>query len=107
MTYPKCLTAHADGVTVQLWLQPNAKISGVAGFHGDNLKLKVSAPAVDGKANETLIAFIAECFAVRAKQVSLLSGLKNRQKVILITGISIVDAAGVVDRLIARAGHKE
>jgi hypothetical protein len=105
VTYPKCLKAHAEGVTLQLWLQPSAKISSVVGFHGDDLKLKISAPAVDGKANETLISFIADCFAVRAKQVSLLSGLKNRQKVILIAGLSLADAAGVVERLVARAGH--
>ena len=65
-------------------LQPGAKTLGFAGRQGDRLKIRISAPPVDGKANALLIAFLAEQFGVRKSQVSLLSGELSRQKRLLI-----------------------
>ncbi|MFT6463986.1 DUF167 family protein [Halopseudomonas sp.] len=65
-------------------LQPGAKTMGFAGQHGERLKIRISAPPVDGKANLLLLAFLAEEFAVSKQQVSLLSGQQSRQKRVLI-----------------------
>jgi hypothetical protein len=65
-------------------LQPGASNIGFAGQHGERLKIRISAPPVDGKANSMLLAFLAEEFAVSKRQVSLLSGQQSRQKRVLI-----------------------
>ncbi|PCC99327.1 DUF167 family protein [Halopseudomonas pelagia] len=65
-------------------LQPSAKTLGFAGQHGERLKIRISAPPVDGKANLLLLAFLADEFAVSKQQVSLLSGQQSRQKRVLI-----------------------
>lgn len=65
-------------------LQPGARSVGFAGQHGERLKIRISAPPVDGKANEMLLAFLAKEFDVGRRQVSLLSGQQSRQKRVLI-----------------------
>lgn len=65
-------------------LQPGASTIGFAGQHGERLKIRISAPPVDGKANNMLLAFLAEQFGVGKRQVSLLSGQQSRQKRVLI-----------------------
>ncbi len=65
-------------------LQPGARSIGFAGQHGERLKIRISAPPVDGKANEMLLAFLAKEFDVGRRQVSLISGQQSRQKRVLI-----------------------
>ena len=61
-------------------LQPKASRDEFAGLHGDRLKIRLTAPPVDGKANAHLLAFLASVFAVSKSQVSLESGQQSRQK---------------------------
>ena len=61
-------------------LQPKASKDEFAGLHGDRLKIRLTAPPVEGKANAHLLAFLAEAFGVSKSQVSLESGELNRQK---------------------------
>jgi uncharacterized protein (TIGR00251 family) len=82
---------HPDGVTVNIRLTPGAK---AAGFHGlidmgdGTVALKVSVNAIpeDGKANTALFAFLAKSWKVPKSSLSLLSGMTNRRKVILVKG---------------------
>jgi hypothetical protein len=61
-------------------LQPKASCDEFAGLHGERLKIRLTAPPVDGKANAKLLAFLADAFAVSKSQVSLESGQQSRQK---------------------------
>lgn len=61
-------------------LQPKASSDEFAGLHGERLKIRLTAPPVDGKANAKLLAFLADAFAVSKSQVSLESGQQSRQK---------------------------
>ena len=61
-------------------LQPAARSDDFAGLHGDRLKIRLTAPPVEGKANAQLLAFLAGAFGVAKSQVSLESGELNRQK---------------------------
>ncbi|WP_339080359.1 DUF167 family protein [Pseudomonas sp. TMP9] len=61
-------------------LQPKASRAEFAGLHGDRVKIRLTAPPVDGKANAQLLAFLANAFAVSKSQVSLESGQQSRQK---------------------------
>ena len=65
---------------LELHVQPGAGSTGFAGKHGERLKVRLQARAVDGKANEALIDFLAGHFGVPRRSVRILSGLKSRQK---------------------------
>ena len=61
-------------------LQPKASSDEFAGLHGVRLKIRLTAPPVEGKANAHLLAFLGKAFGVAKSQVSLISGELNRQK---------------------------
>jgi len=75
---------QADTLTLFCHLQPKASKDEICGLHGDRLKIRISAPPVDGKANKHLIAYIAKQFAVPRKAVSIKSGETGRQKTLQI-----------------------
>jgi uncharacterized protein len=71
----------ADGsLVVSIHAQPGAKRTEVAGLHGDALKIRVAAPALEDRANDALIAFIAERLGVAKRDVLLGSGARSREK---------------------------
>lgn len=76
-------------ITLTLHVQPGAKHSGIAGLHGEALKLRLAAPPVEGRANEALLRFIAELFAVPLRQVELRQGGQSRHKVVAVSGSAI------------------
>lgn len=65
---------------LELHVQPGAARSEFAGVHGERLKVRLAARAVDGQANEALIEFLAAHYRVPRRSVRILSGLKSRQK---------------------------
>lgn len=67
-------------------MQPGAARSEFAGQHGERIKIRLAARAVDGKANEALVAFLAEYFGVPKRSVRIVAGLKSRQKRVVIEG---------------------
>lgn len=80
----------ADGsIVLAVHAQPGARRTEVAGLHGDALKIRVAAPALEDRANEALIAFLAERFQVPKRNVTLLSGGKSREKRFAITGTTL------------------
>jgi hypothetical protein len=56
-------------------------------MHGEALKVKVQAPATEGKANEALLEFLADRLGVPVRQLEILSGAKSRDKLVEITGM--------------------
>jgi len=71
-------------VVLALYVQPGAKRSEFAGTHADALKIKLAAPAIDGKANAELIRFLADAFGVPKRNVVLVRGETSRAKVVRI-----------------------
>lgn len=71
---------------LELHVQPGAARSEFAGRHGDRIKVRLTARAVDGKANEALIALLSDHFNVPTRSVRIISGLKSRQKRVQIDG---------------------
>lgn len=82
------LQLKGDGVVLALHIQPGAKKTEVAGPHGDALKIRLAAPPVDGKANECLLAFVAERLGVPKARVSLVSGQTSRSKRVAVASIT-------------------
>jgi uncharacterized protein (TIGR00251 family) len=71
-----------------LHVQPGASRTGYAGLHGDAHKIRLAAPAVDGRANEALIAFLADAFGVPKRDVTIASGASARRKIVRISSPS-------------------
>ncbi len=71
----------ADGsLVICVHAQPGARRTEVAGLHGEALKIRVAAPALEDRANEALAAFIAEKLGIPERDVTLVSGAKSREK---------------------------
>jgi hypothetical protein len=68
-------------------VQPGAKRSEFAGQHGTRIKIRLTAPAIANRANEALIAFLAEHYRVPKRCVRIAAGLKSRDKRVLIEGV--------------------
>jgi uncharacterized protein (TIGR00251 family) len=85
-----------SGCTLELKVIPNAPRDEIAGWMGDTLKVKIHAPALEGRANDALLDFIARQLGVPRRQVSLLRGDKSRHKVLRLDGL---DAAAVRAKL--------
>lgn len=72
---------RADGTLVLcVHAQPGARRTEIAGLHGDALKIRVAAPALEDRANAALIEFIADRLGVPRRNVALVSGAKSREK---------------------------
>jgi uncharacterized protein len=69
---------------LDLYVQPGASRTGFDGTHGDRVKVKLQARAVDGAANEALVEFLAEHYRVPKRSVRIESGLKSRRKRVVI-----------------------
>ena len=69
-------------ITLTVHVQPNARQTAVAGRHGDALKLRVAAPAVDDKANRALIDFLHQWFKLPTSLISIRQGNRGRRKVV-------------------------
>jgi uncharacterized protein (TIGR00251 family) len=69
---------------MRVWVQPGAKKDELAGLHQGHLKIRLGAPAVDNKANQALLAFVAKLLGLRRSQVSLEAGQTSRQKTLCV-----------------------
>jgi hypothetical protein len=94
------LNESAAGVTFRVRVQPRARRNAMVGELGDALKLDLTAPPVDGKANRACIEFFAEALNLPRSSLRIASGQTSRNKVIRVSGIT---AAELWKRLQARA----
>jgi uncharacterized protein (TIGR00251 family) len=77
---------------LQFHVVPNAKIDKVVGEHGDAIKIKLRAPAVEGKANAALRCFLAEELKIPGRAIVIERGDKSRDKLVRIDGLTHEDA---------------
>jgi uncharacterized protein len=77
-----------DGVTFEVKIHPRARKNAITGELGDSLKLSLTAPPVDGRANEACINFLANLLKVPRSSVTIASGQNSRRKVIRVSGLS-------------------
>ncbi len=80
------IEATKGGVKLHLFIQPRSSKNEIVGVHNDLIKIKLTAPPVDGEANEALIAFLAKVFGVPKRDVILLKGATGRNKTVEILG---------------------
>jgi uncharacterized protein len=78
----------AQGATFAIKVHPRAKKDAITGEVGDALKLSLTTPPVDGRANEACIEFFAKLLKVSRTSVTIAAGESSRNKVIRISGLS-------------------
>ena len=71
---------EGDDLLLNLYVQPNAKSDQLVGEYNDKLKVRITAPPVDNKANKYLLKFLAKTFAVSVSKVTLVKGESQRTK---------------------------
>ena len=77
--------AKENILVLSVYVQPGASKSEIVGLHGDALKIRVAAPAVDGQASKSLIRFLAGALAIPQKSIRLTRGQQSRNKLIAIS----------------------
>jgi uncharacterized protein len=97
------VTESAKGVTFAVKVHPRARKNAITGTMGDAIKLALTAPPVEGRANHAVIEFFAELFEIPHSSVTIASGATSRNKVIRIAGLT---QAAVVTLLAARLGER-
>ena len=76
------------GIVIEVKVEPRSSKKAISGIMGDALKVKLTAPPVDGAANEQLIELISEATGVRKSSVRIIRGASSKRKVVEIEGVS-------------------
>ena len=80
-----------DGCTLSVRVHPGARKNDVTGIHAGAVKISLTTPPVDGRANEALIEFLAERLRIPRARILLLTGAASRMKRLRITGKSAAE----------------
>jgi uncharacterized protein len=82
------IVATATGVRVSIRVQPRASANEIAGVHGDALRIRLTAPPVEGAANAALVDFLASTLGIARRDVTIIAGSSSRSKIVELTGIT-------------------
>lgn len=87
-----------SGATFQVKVHPRAKKNAITGVLGDALKLSLTAPPAEGRANHACVEFLAEVLRLPRSSVTIAAGHSSRNKLVRVLGLS---ASAVAERLAA------
>ena len=79
---------HAEGCVLPVRAQPGAKRNAVLGDQGGSLKVAITAPPTEGRANQALLEFLREVLELRRSQIELIGGATSREKRFLVRGVA-------------------
>lgn len=86
------IRATPDGCTLKVSIHPGAKRNAVTGTHADALKISLTTPPTDGRANAALIAFLAERLSIPRASINIIAGATIRSKTLRLTGTTAAEA---------------
>lgn len=89
------LEAAKGGALIRVRLQPRSSRDRIDGIQGNSLKIRLTAPPVEGEANEALIKFLSTLTGTRKSAFSIRSGHKSREKLVFAEGMDIAFLDGV------------
>ncbi|HEY5868534.1 MAG TPA: DUF167 domain-containing protein [Candidatus Tectomicrobia bacterium] len=92
----EAITATATGTLLRLRVQPRARLERLEGLRDGYIRLRLTAAPVDGAANMACIAFLARTLGVNRTQVRLQAGVKSRDKLVHITGLTPAQVAAAL-----------
>jgi uncharacterized protein len=85
-----------DGCTLRVRIHPGARKNVITGIHDSALKISLTAPPLEGRANEALIVFLSDTLRLPKARISLIAGVTNRSKVLRIEGKSAAEVQAVL-----------
>jgi uncharacterized protein (TIGR00251 family) len=85
------ITDSAKGATFSIKVHPRARKNAITGEVGESLKIAVSAPPTEGRANEACIGFLAEILEIPRSSITIAAGATGRTKLIRVQGMSAVE----------------
>jgi len=88
VTTPLAIRDSPGGCTLPVRVHPGARRNAITGVHDGALKVSLTTPPTDGRANQTLIAFLAGELRIPRARVTLLTGTASRTKSLRIAGLS-------------------
>jgi len=91
MNIPISIRDTSDGCTLAVRVHPGAKRNAITGSHAGALKISLTTPPTDGRANDALITFLAERLCVPRSRIAMLTGAASRSKTLRIAGKSAAE----------------
>jgi len=91
------VTSHPQGCILPVKAQPGARKNGIIGEHAGALKVAVTAPPEDGRANKALIETLARAIGIKRSHIELLAGPTRREKRFLIRGMQSSALLAAID----------
>lgn len=93
------ITETENGVTFSVHVQPKASRNEISGLSGNELKVRLTSPPVEGAANKLCREFLAKLFHVAKSDVRILTGDKSRHKTVQILGVSTESVHALLDKI--------
>ena len=84
-------TNNKKDITIKVKVEPRSSKSGIVGPYGDSLKVKLTSPPVEGKANKELIEVLSKEYGIPKKNVEIVSGHNSKNKTVKLVGVKSVD----------------
>jgi len=78
---------QSGSILLKVKVEPRSSRPGVIGLYGDSLKVKLTSPPVEGKANNEIISVLSKVLGIKKKQIEIISGRSSKNKIIRLTGI--------------------
>lgn len=92
------MEARADGVLLRVKVQPKASRNAILGEQGGRIRIALTAPPVEGAANDSLVKFLADILHVRRQQIVIKGGEHGREKSLLVQDITVDQVNSVLGR---------
>jgi uncharacterized protein (TIGR00251 family) len=90
-----------DGCTLTVRIHPSARKNAITGTHDAALKISLTTPPIQGRANEALIAFLSDQLRIPKSRIALITGATSRTKLLRITGKSAAEVQAALDPTIS------
>jgi uncharacterized protein (TIGR00251 family) len=95
---PPWISEKDGDAVLDVFVQPRARVDTIVGVHGRALRVKVSEPPVDDRANRALEGLLAGIAGVPKSRVAVVSGASSRHKRVRITGVRAAEAVAAIER---------
>ena len=82
------LRPYAEGTLLDIYVQPKSSKNQLVGMHQGSLKIRLTAPPVDGEANKECVKFLAKLLGIPKSDIQIVQGHKSRRKTLSIRGMS-------------------
>ncbi len=87
-TYYKFINFTNDGIILKVKLVPNSSVSKIVDYTDDYIRIKISSPPLENRANKELIAFLSKVFDINKSKISIISGEKSKLKKVIFKEIT-------------------